>query len=1152
MEWKTTTLRKPIQVALFITLLLCLLSFTLSAQCYKPISGRDVIVTEVQAGAPCVSCTAISNPENVKDANDDNYASLAAVQVVNGAGLSVRDTLRAFAAGWHAGFAVSFEGTTLSASLLSNLSLATYNNGTLQETKTNLTGLNITLLGNNSGKLYLNFPTIQAFDEVRLTFTNVVGITDSFRIYFAMAFDPQCGLSDNNSFCYDQIAGPSAELTYNGGLANALVSLADESNITDGNKNSFATLSLPAATSLLATPPYVGVMEKELVHPAGHRAGFIIGYNSSLLTANVLNAISVQTYLHGQLRETAQFNNGTGLVRVRALSTGDTNQKELSFVTSQSFNEVRLVVAQTATVNVGSIRIYYAFESDSCADVATKLLATQAPPDVGSLNNSKTGTFGVLCIGQSLTGAGNVVNGSTTDFATFVPAILSVGCGAQISVQNSGPNYPSGTFAGFVISRHGGLIDAGLLDAITINVYKDGGNTPVASSSGAALLALGVLNDDDSLTTIGFKPNTAFDEIQIVFNSGLISASLAGSYRIYYAQVIKDSDSDTVPDPIDICAGNDAIDTDGDGVPDDCDDCSLINGKSVYLDTDGDGIKNSCDADSDDDGIADAVEDRGTDGNPTNDDADRDGIANYLDLDSDDDGIADLDESGISPVTVASLDANGNKVIDPNIARGNNGFANAVETTDTTTTGNNYLLADKDGDGVPDFVDLDSDNDGINDVTEGYNGLFADANGDGMVDGADDDEDGIRNIADGDPLLGSNNVGTPTDTDGDGVPNFRDLDSDNDLISDLVENGIPGFTDNDQNGVADGSDTDGDGIVDALDGNNGEFGDANQNLPVNTDSDTVPDYLDPDSNNDGTNDIADNGNGWQDLDSDGEVDNPSDPDGDGIPNNNGSDHDPNDFGGLAKATMLNVKVLLQGALTSSSDTLMQDNLRQQGLIPFTQPYSASLNPRFSQYGGGGNEATTSTFLNANANTQNAIVDWVMIEFRKSYAPASVSKTLNVFVQRDGDIVGADGNVIGAMLDTGNYYLSIKHRNHLGVMTSTASVVSGSATNVDFRNSATPVYGTNGMKILTSGKRALFGGDVNMNGNVYYTAPGNDRDALLSILSGNQFGYLSTYNSGDINLDGQTYMTAPGNDRDWLLSEPLNGDEFNFITEQIPQ
>jgi gliding motility-associated-like protein len=109
-------------------------------------------------------------------------------------------------------------------------------------------------------------------------------------------------------------------------------------------------------------------------------------------------------------------------------------------------------------------------------------------------------------------------------------------------------------------------------------------------------------------------------------------------------------------------------------------------------------------------------------------------------------------------------------------------------------------------------VDLDSDDDGIVDA-------FEDLNLDG----------------DNDPFT------DPTDTDGDGIPDYLDIDSDDDGIPDNVE----------AQTTADyisptGVDLNDNGLDDAYE-NGGSLG----IIPVDTDGDGLPDYVDLDSDNDG-------------------------------------------------------------------------------------------------------------------------------------------------------------------------------------------------------------------------------------------------------------------------------------------------------------
>jgi gliding motility-associated-like protein len=118
---------------------------------------------------------------------------------------------------------------------------------------------------------------------------------------------------------------------------------------------------------------------------------------------------------------------------------------------------------------------------------------------------------------------------------------------------------------------------------------------------------------------------------------------------------------------------------------------------------------------------------------------------------------------------------------------------------------------DSDTDTTPDFLDTDSDNDGISDLIESQPNTLvanstADVNKDGLYDvfgtgtiPQDSDSDTISDYLD----LDSDNDGvkdeieTNTDQDADGIPNYRDLDSDKDNCYDVLE---AGFSDGDSDG----------------------------------------------------------------------------------------------------------------------------------------------------------------------------------------------------------------------------------------------------------------------------------------------------------------------------------------------------------------
>jgi hypothetical protein len=321
-----------------------------------------------------------------------------------------------------------------------------------------------------------------------------------------------------------------------------------------------------------------------------------------------------------------------------------------------------------------------------------------------------------------------------------------------------------------------------------------------------------------------------------------------------------DPDRDGIPAPVD---GAPAVygdansptlpNTDGDGIPDYRD----------PGDNDNDGIPDATDLDDDNDGIPDTTE-AATARN--NGDTDGDGIADRVDLDSDNDGILDITESG----RTTGADANGDGRLDGPV--GTDGIPDSVQPTPNGGT-INYLVADTDGDSRPDFQDLDSDNDGLNDVREA-NGT--EANGDGLA----DNPVNANGVPGSVPAAGL----VPPDTDGDTRPDFRDLDSDNDAINDVIEGAAGSFPDANGDGIVDGADSDGDGIKDGVDSAPATFGDASDPTPTNSDTDATPDFRDLDSDNDGLTDLRESGvNPAVDVNNDGKVDDTTDPDRDGIP-----------------------------------------------------------------------------------------------------------------------------------------------------------------------------------------------------------------------------------------------------------------------------
>ena len=204
-------------------------------------------------------------------------------------------------------------------------------------------------------------------------------------------------------------------------------------------------------------------------------------------------------------------------------------------------------------------------------------------------------------------------------------------------------------------------------------------------------------------------------------------------------------------------------------------------------------------------------------------DFDADGVADILDLDNDNDGMPNIVEAKMVPNPDADHDAttSGSGWIDAN----NNGWSDNYETA---------VAVDTDGDGVKDYMDLDSDNDSIFDTAEYDNKGDVDVNGDGHGDGNDVKNNIYNDEFDGDGILGivdtndsdddafdhgDTGYDDPLDSDSDGIPNYLDIYNNVALTFD-IGNTINASFDANNNGIIDGTgDADKDGILDSFDTN---------------------------------------------------------------------------------------------------------------------------------------------------------------------------------------------------------------------------------------------------------------------------------------------------------------------------------------------
>ncbi len=216
-----------------------------------------------------------------------------------------------------------------------------------------------------------------------------------------------------------------------------------------------------------------------------------------------------------------------------------------------------------------------------------------------------------------------------------------------------------------------------------------------------------------------------------------------------------DSDGDATPDFQD-------DDSDGDGIPDyrESGDADIT---TTPVDSDGDGTPDFRDLDSDANGREDSLD--GVE------DIDNDGRGDWADIDDDGDSINDLEELGPDPLQPTDFDTDGT----PDFRDSDSDNDTILDFYETA--------ADFDSDGIGNYHDLDSDFDCIADQAEARGNPPVDTDGDQRYDFVDSDSD-ADGLSDGGEDANCNGVadggessGTSGDTDGDGV---------SDLIEDVA------------------------------------------------------------------------------------------------------------------------------------------------------------------------------------------------------------------------------------------------------------------------------------------------------------------------------------------------------------------------------
>ncbi|GGD70851.1 hypothetical protein GCM10011514_38700 [Emticicia aquatilis] len=550
--------------------------------CNDPIAAGTTKINASRTGI-CIGCS-VTAASTVVNGNLGDYAemTIGASIIGGGVAISVQDTVSDYPSGYYAGFTVQPVGNILSASILSGITINTYLNGTLQETATSANGLlKLSILSGYGSLQRVGLQTTKNYDEIQIIANGgLATLLTGLRVFYAFEEPISCAKNCEQPISTSSFGGTI--VSSRSGISGLLClgSVTNTANVLDADSTNFAAMSLAigalcqSALSVKANTSF----------SAGTHAGYVVANASGILSLDILSNIRIETYLNGAIRESISANNSVVSV---GLFNPTTNQTAISFKSSLSFDEVRIVVAGTVSL-LTQLNVYYPFIRrdadgdgipdclDKCANgndladsngdgvpdactpefptvvangdtvcvgqtiyLTSNATQTELLEDNKVCNDAIVGT-GVrlnpsltgICLGCTVSNGAAVIDGDLTNYTELAIGVSIIGGGTALSVQDTMRRYPAGNYAGFVVQPVGGLLDLSVLSSITIRTYLNGTLQESATISNS-LLGVSVLTGNGGLQKVGFIATKTYDEIQIIAGGGL--ASLLTGLRVYYA-----------------------------------------------------------------------------------------------------------------------------------------------------------------------------------------------------------------------------------------------------------------------------------------------------------------------------------------------------------------------------------------------------------------------------------------------------------------------------------------------------------------------------------------------------------------------------------------------------------------------------------------
>ncbi len=247
-----------------------------------------------------------------------------------------------------------------------------------------------------------------------------------------------------------------------------------------------------------------------------------------------------------------------------------------------------------------------------------------------------------------------------------------------------------------------------------------------------------------------------------------------------------------------------------------------------------------------------------------------------------------------------------------------------------------------------------------------------------------------------------------------------------------------------------------------------------------------------------------------------------------------------------------ISAFLEGAYDGNE--AMRNDLLKNNLLPLQQPYN------IEPFSYNGNEAVE----NYDAFSPNT-VDWILAELRIDSGKTILEQKAGLLM-KNGGITHPDGStlVFDNLSNNTDYYIAIRHRNHLGIMTGEPiDLVSSKNDSINFIDPNTLTYG-NLAQTNKLDQMMLWSGRTNESNQVIFQGANNNPNNIFfkvltdSLNQSLQINYVDEgYECEDVNMDGQTIYQGSNNDPNNIffnvISHPANtNNNLNFIIiEQLP-